>query len=739
MKQKYTAPPKLSRIFQKLLLLVALAAFAVTVTFSFLLQTYLSERDTDALLRLNMQDVREDIADASHKNLLKLTHGIADELALLTQIESDALPVLCEKYDVAEINVVDANGFIYASTNGDFIGYDMREGEQASAFMVLLTDGVTELCQNYQPISYGEGISRKYAAVILPQGGFVQVAYDAVRFQRDIQSEVRGVTESRHIGETGCLILADESGLIASDRHGHVGEAISVTGAKTEAYEELTLYTAEVYGERSYCMYAVEEGYTVIAVLPLREAHASRNLSLLVTGVAEALIFSVLFLLLYLFIKKHIVRDLREVNSGLAKITNGNLNTVIDVQTSEELSSLSADINATVDTLKRYIAEAAARIDRELQFASDIQHAALPHIFPPFPNHQEIELFASMQAAKEVGGDFYDFYMLEGEKLVFLIADVSGKGIPAAMFMMSAKTLIKSYAEAGKDAAETFRLTNEGLYLGNDAGMFVTAWMGILDLGDGTLEFVNAGHNPPILCRAKGEVAYLKTRPSFVLGGMEGIKYRKERVTLSPGDTLYLYTDGVTEATDCQTALYGEGRLLSLLETKRDRSPEEICTEIMRDVERFAGDTPQADDMTMLCLSYFGKNRDAVTARVHADSLHELSEFAEAFFTERGALMPVITKLCIAIDEIASNIVKFSGAGEMKLTCLWNDDTATLIFEDDGAPFDPFAAGKPDIHASVEERQIGGLGIHMVKKLMDDTRYEYKANKNILTLSKTAK
>ncbi len=739
MKKRNVTPPKLSHIFQKLLLLVALAAFAVTVTFSFLLQTYLSKRDTEALLRLNMQDVREDIADASHKNLLKLTHSITDELASLSVIESAALPSLCLQYDVAEINVVDENGFIYASTNEDFIGYDMRNGEQASAFMVLLTDGIPELCQSYQPISYGEGIARKYAAVVLPEGGFVQVAYDAVLFQRDIQNEVRGVTESRHIGETGFLILANESGTIASDRHGHVGEPLSVAGAKTKTHAELTLYTANVYGEPSYCIYAEEEGYTVIAVLPIREAHASRNLSLLVTGVAEALIFTVLFLLLYLFIKKHIVRDLRIVNSGLAAITNGNLDTVIEVRTSEELSELSTDINTTVDTLKRYIAEAAARIDMELQFASSIQHASLPHVFPPFPNHKELELFATMQAAKEVGGDFYDFYMLEGEKLVFLIADVSGKGIPAAMFMMSAKTLIKSYAEAGKDASETFRLTNEELCLNNDAGMFVTAWMGILDLETGTLEYVNAGHNPPLLCHANGEVSYLKSRPSFILGGMEGVKYRKETMTLSRGDTLYLYTDGVTEATDCKNELYGEARLLSLLEKAHDRSPNELCRIVTEDVECFVGDAPQADDITMLCLSYRKPKKACMTAKADAEALPLLTEFAEAFFSENGVPLPVITKFNIAVDEITSNIVKFSGAGEMKLTCLLENETATLIFEDDGTPFDPLSMGEADTHASVEDRQIGGLGIHMVKKLMDDIHYEYRSNKNHLTLSKSTK
>ena len=247
-----------------------------------------------------------------------------------------------------------------------------------------------------------------------------------------------------------------------------------------------------------------------------------------------------LFIVVYFLIKKLIVDNMVKINRSLAKITSGNLDPVVDVRTNEEFASLSDDINSTVLTLKRYIAEAAARIDKELDFAKAIQHSAIPMVFPPYPAHGEFDIYATMDTAKEVGGDFYDFYFVGESKLGFLIADVSGKGIPAAMFMMTAKTLIKGYAESGKSVDEVFTIANAKLCESNEAGMFVTAWMGILDITTGLLEFANAGHNPPLVKHADGRFEFLKSKSGFILAGMEGMKYRRNELVLSPGDLSFL-------------------------------------------------------------------------------------------------------------------------------------------------------------------------------------------------------
>jgi len=311
--------------------------------------------------------------------------------------------------------------------------------------------------------------------------------------------------------------------------------------------------------------------------------------------------------MIFILVKRLVVNNIYQINDSLSAITEGKLDTVVDVRSHVEFDDLSNDINSTVDTLKRYIADAAARIDAELSFAKAIQHSALPSIFPPYPDKKEFDIHAAMYTAKEVGGDFYDFYFVDENTLAFLVADVSGKGIPAAMFMMQSKALLKSCAESKMSVEQVFTTANEKLCQGNDAGMFVTAWMGLLNVKTGALTFANAGHNPPLLKRADGSFECLRTRAGFVLAGMEGIRYRKNEMQLNPGDILYLYTDGVTEATNESEKLYGEERLLKLLNTHSFASAQIICEAVKADVDAFVGNAEQFDDITMLCLRYNGE------------------------------------------------------------------------------------------------------------------------------------
>jgi len=211
-----------------------------------------------------------------------------------------------------------------------------------------------------------------------------------------------------------------------------------------------------------------------------------------------------------------------------------------------------------------------------------------------------------MDTAKEVGGDFYDFYRLRDGRLVFLIADVSGKGIPAAMFMMTSKTMIKNLAESGLPLDEVMTEANKKLCETNEAGMFVTVWIGILDTSTGHVDFVSAGHNPPLLYRAGSGYEYLKAKVSFVLAGMDGVKYRRQELELAPGDKLYLYTDGVTEATDPENALYGEDRLKTYLNAHSGDGARATLEGVRADVDSFVGSAEQFDDITMLILEYKG-------------------------------------------------------------------------------------------------------------------------------------
>lgn len=256
-----------------------------------------------------------------------------------------------------------------------------------------------------------------------------------------------------------------------------------------------------------------------------------------------------------------------------------------------------------------------ARIEADLSVAKSIQLSALPYTFPPFPDRNDFELFANMNAAKEVGGDFYDFYMLGQDTLGFLIADVSGKGIPAAMLMMTGKTIIKGLAENRQSPAEVFTVANEKLCEGNDAELFITAWIGFLDLKTGMVHVANAGHNPPVLIR-DGKAEYVILKPGLMLAGMDGTAYKDQTLQLQKNDILYLYTDGVTEAMDADENQYGEDRLLELL-SFGDRYPAPagdngiagaICELVKEDIDNFVKGAEQSDDITMLCIRFLGES-----------------------------------------------------------------------------------------------------------------------------------
>lgn len=465
------------------------------------------------------------------------------------------------------------------------------------------------------------------------------------------------------------------------------------------------------------------------------DAELYRHVTLYLVAFMEILIYTALFILIYQMLKKKIVKNLQKVNDGLNAITNGDLDTVINVRAYKEFSDLSDDVNATVTSLKHYIKAAEERIDRELEFARQIQHSALPSVFPPYPERPDFNLFASMDAAKEVGGDFYDFYLLDKFTLVILIADVSGKGIPAAMFMMRAKTLIKGLAESGKAIDQIFNEANKKLCENNDSGMFITAWIGKLDLRSGKLEFVNAGHNPPLLKRRNGGFEYLKTKPNFVLAGLDMTNYRTMEATLSAGDRIFLYTDGITEAANEQNELFGEERLKEALNGSANETPEELCKSVKEHVRAFAGNSPQSDDITMLSL-FLNATEDTFEMSTIPNAMSHA--IVQCFLDDRLKTAEIEEKvqnhMRIAADEIWSNIVNYSKADFATLGLGRDGNTLFMYFSDNGIEFNPIAEKEPDLTLSAEERQIGGLGIHLVKKLSSSINYERRDSKNLLTV-----
>ena len=627
----------------------------------------------------------------------------------------------------------------------------MNTKEQSKEFVDTLKKQAS-FVQKYSPRGKDGSVWRKYAAVNLENGGFIQVGYDAEQFHAMLDEFVVDVTKNRHVGTNGFVAVLDETlSLVIDDDYSGVHISTIGIDPKGEMENRQTatqMYYADIidgktdFSEKYMYVFKFVEGYCIIAAMPEAEAVFMRDASLYTSIFMQVIIFAALFVFIYVLIKKVIINNLQKINDTLGRITKGDLNVTVDVRSNQEFSSLSDDINSTVSTLKRYIAEAAARIDKELEYAKQIQLSALP---TNFPEGEEYNVYAQMIAAKEVGGDFYDFYKLNDTTVAFLAADVSGKGIPAAMFMMTAKTIIKDLAESGMAVNDIFTKANEKLCENNESGMFVTAWMGILDISTGKLQFANAGHNPPLLKRANGGFEYLKTRAGFVLAGMEGVRYRINELTLSPGDRLFLYTDGVPEATNAENKLYGEDRLLAFMNQNKSMVATELLPTLKANIDEFVGDAPQFDDITMLMFDYKpqqgGVHMMNKTFPAKIEALSDVLGFVDQTLESFECPMKVQTAVCVAIEEIFVNVAHYAygdGEGDMTLGIGFDEESRTITFRmsDKGTPFDPLKKPDPDITLSAEEREIGGLGIFITKKTMNSVTYAYENGENVLTMTK---
>ena len=739
---------KIANTFQRWLLACIVIAYLVTSTFTFILHNGMIKIETQEIFTSAINDVESDINGKSDAQLLSIAEQVKQEYEENSDV---SLLDVAEKYGIKEINVVRDDGIIIKSTEDGVNGYDMKSKEQSKEFVDTLAKQET-FVQKYGPRGKDESVWRKYAAVRLADGGFIQVGYDAEQFHKMLNEFVVDVTKNRHVGTSGFVAVCDDNLRMVIDNE-YSNKPITSIGI--EPSEEMkkgsmatTLYYADIVdgktegSERYMYVFKFVEGYCIIAAMPEAEAMFMRDASIYTTIFMQVLIFAALFVFIYILIKRVIINNLKKVNDTLGRITEGDLNVTVDVRSNAEFSSLSDDINSTVTTLKRYIAEAAARIDRELEYAKQIQLSALP---TNFPDEKDYEIYAQMIAAKEVGGDFYDYYAIDDRRVAVLVADVSGKGIPAAMFMMRAKTIIKDLAESGIPVNEIFIKANEKLCENNESGMFVTAWMGILDIETGVLQYANAGHNPPLLKRADGEFELLKSRAGFVLAGMEGMVYRAGELTLGRGDRLFLYTDGVSEATNAENELYGEERLIAFMNRSAELSARDILPALKKNIDEFVGEAPQFDDITMFILDYKDAKGEELmikkTFPAKTDALSDVLGFVDEMLESHSCPMKIQTAVCVAIEEVFVNVARYAyadGNGDVSLSIGFDEETQEFTFRlsDSGVPFDPLQKPDPDITLSADERDIGGLGIFITKKTMDSLSYVYENGENVLTMIK---
>ena len=329
-------------------------------------------------------------------------------------------------------------------------------------------------------------------------------------------------------------------------------------------------------------------------------------LALLAAAVLIALAVSVA-------LSRQIVRPIRKLTEEVGAMQGDDLDFHWTLDTGDETQTLAEAFASLTQRMKDYIRENEAitaekeRIGTELSVATRIQAAMLPSIFPPFPERSDFDIYASMDPAREVGGDFYDFFLIDEDHLCLVIADVSGKGVPAALFMMASKIILQSCAMLGNSPAEILRLTNEAICSNNEAEMFITAWVGILELSTGKLTAANAGHEYPVLKRADGGFELLRDKHGLVLGGLAGQTYAQYELQLEKGAKLFLYTDGVPEANTASGEMFSLERLLGALNAAADGTPEQILRGVRGALDEFVKDAEQFDDITMLCAEYKGK------------------------------------------------------------------------------------------------------------------------------------
>ncbi|MBP5615817.1 MAG: SpoIIE family protein phosphatase [Alphaproteobacteria bacterium] len=407
---------------------------------------------------------------------------------------------------------------------------------------------------------------------------------------------------------------------------------------------------------------------------------------------------------------------------------------------SKEIGVLSNALNNMRTNLLSYIqkekkeASDRQRTESEMNIARDIQNSALQKVFP---THPSFDVFASMTPARQVSGDFYDLFFLSDDKIAIVIADVAGKGIPAALYMMRGQALIKNVTKSGFGISEAFHLVNKELCQGNDTCMFITAFLAVIDLKTGLMQYINAGHTPLIINQGDG-YQYIKTERNVVLGVKPRAVFKAESLVLKPDARVFLYTDGVTEAENKEHRFYGGQRLLKALNAQSGR-PQETLEAVLKDIHQFTQDNAQSDDITMLEFVYHKSSFNELTVKADIKNLQQVLTFVKQDMSKYNLSENNTFKVVTASEEIFANVALYAYTQKentdvvVKTHC---DGTFYHVtFSDFGEEYNPLLRMDPDVKALFEKRRIGGLGIFLVKKFADDVTYTRQNNQNILKIS----
>lgn len=657
--------------------------------------------------------VHEDECEQSARELYEETalhraHATAELLRLNPESadRQEELQELCNLMGAEQICLTDAAGLITAAVPSDIVGTDIDDDEQRRDFAVCAADPAAELCRTLRPAK-AETALLQYAGVHrLDTPGTVLMGFSTHRLHRTRSDEaLTRLAEHYHMGEQGHIIAFNGGALLNKGSiNCDSSELLSVPLNRVD-----TLHADGV----DYFTYAVENRrYRLVALLPTSEIYRASMKTLRNLLLSNLLMFFIMFLAADFLLRRYVLRGLSGVINSLRRITDGDLNERVEVHSTPEFRRLSSDINAMVDTLRYYGEEEMAAMNRELDLARNIQSAALPSQFPAFPNRTEFDLYASCVPAMSVGGDFYDFFMPDDDRLCFVVADLSESGIPAAMYMMRCMSLIRAAARSGMKPATLARHVNKALCEGQASGIHLSLFYGCLRLRSGELRFINAGEPQAMLCREHGTYEDLPMDVSPVMGLFEEAEFRECRFTLQPNDRLVLRTEGVTEAADAENTPFGKERLTEAL-----NQPAATITDVVHQtraaIRRFLKGNPIQTDVTLLALEYRSSKRSKGELTLRAgdaegiDSLFD--EQMEAVFAAPDDIAAMKTAARTLLSALPSDC-------EVHLQLKCEETLAELTVSYGGEKNDPLRALPPQLLSATDHSYSKAEGNRLTLK-----------------------
>ena len=609
-----TARPLRKTFFLWTSALTAAAIFASTFV-SFFFETRSAKREAAQTIRAKILEA-ETQAERARENLATIelyerrasvcrARSAAEILRLdETPLDAKRLEELARFLNLDEIDVVDENGICVAAWPPKTRGFNYSQTPETAEFLRVLDDPTLEISQPLRPSATDAAQMFQYSAVARRDApGFVEVGLLSARAEqaRALANLARFIGSFR-LGKNGRLFVFQNGVLLRDDE-----TDADFLAAGADRFPLDVVFDAKVDDANCFALARKSGDCVFVGALPKSEIFAQRRSTLVLIFVANALLFFGLFSVVSLLTRRLVVDGVLAINRSLAKIVDGDLGERVDVATTREFLELSNGLNATVDALQGAIDEVKRRVEKELELARRIQTAALPSVFPPFPERREFDIYAENRPMSSVGGDMFDYFFLGENRLFFYVADVSGHGVPAALFMMKTTALVKNLALSGLPLPQVVAQTNRYLAENNDA-TFVTAFFCVVDVATGRLEYVDAGHNPPFLREPSGAFREIAPLTCLLLGVVDDAEFESATLDLAPGAALVLFTDGVTEAASATSPeSFGVRRALEILDAVPENAPaERLVAALFGSVETFADGAERSDDVTALAFRYDG-------------------------------------------------------------------------------------------------------------------------------------